>query len=352
MNEPMQWQAVIARDARRDGGFVYGVVTTGVYCRPSCPARKPRRENVRFFAGPAEAEAAGLRACKRCRPDAAARSAAAPWIAELCRYIEAHCDQPLTGAHLARRAGVSPARLRRAFRAAIGVTPRAYAEACRQRMLKRRLRDAPSTTAAIFDAGFGSTSRVYEPASQRMGMTPRQYRDGGAGTEISYAAFDTPLGLLMVAATDRGLCFVQFGETEATLAETLRAEYPRAALTRTPADRARPPFSDWIAALSDYLQGAPATLDLPTDVRATAFQRQVWDYLCRIPQGELRSYSDVARALDRPKAVRAVGRAIAANRVGLVIPCHRVIRGDGTLGGYRWGVERKRALIARERGEG
>lgn len=348
MDERTQWQAVLARDASCDGEFVYGVVTTGIYCRPSCPARKPRHDNVRFFATPAEAERQGLRACRRCHPADDGAGETPTWIGDVCRYIEAHCDEPLSLARLARHAGIPPRRLQRRFRHALGLTPRAYAEACRMGTFKHRLRTAGSVTDAIHDAGFGSTSRVYERTDTHLGMTPRQYRDGGSGLEITHASFDTPLGLLMMAATDRGLCFVQFGDSEAALRERLAGEFPRAELTAKPPENTDGPFADWMAALSEYLQGRPVALDLPTDVRGTAFQIQVWDYLRTIPRGELRTYKDIAAALGRPRATRAVGRAIASNRVGLVIPCHRVIRANGELGGYRWGTERKQALLDRE----
>jgi AraC family transcriptional regulator of adaptative response/methylated-DNA-[protein]-cysteine methyltransferase len=352
MDQRTQWQAVLTRDASRDGQFVYGVTTTGIYCRPSCPARKPNPDNVRFFASAAEAERHGLRACKRCHPREDPAGDTPDWIASACRYIEAHCDEPLSLAQLAHQFGVPARQLQRRFRAALGITPRAYAEACRLGTLKQRLRTAPSVTDAIYDAGFGSTSRVYERASTHMGMTPRQYRDGGAGLQITHAGFDSPLGPLLMAATDRGLCFVQFGNSQDELRDRLASEFPQAERTAMDPAHAAGPFADWMAALSDYLQGRPVALDLPTDVRGTAFQCQVWDYLRTIPRGELRTYKDIATALGRPRATRAVGRAIASNRVGLVIPCHRVIRANGELGGYRWGTERKQALLERERGDG
>lgn len=349
MNEELQWQASLTRDASRDGCFVYGVVTTGIYCRPSCPSRKPLRENVRFYATPAAAERDGLRPCKRCRPDALASEnpmAARMWA--LCRHIEAHPNQVPTLEELGRHANLSPFHLQRLFKAAVGVTPRQYAEGCRLRSLKRELRSGESVTDAIYEAGFGSTSRVYERAATRIGMTPGRYRAGGAGVEISHATAGTPLGLLMMAATDRGLCFVQLGDGEAEMLECLRAEYPAATLSSMSPD-AEGPFQQWMQALRDYLEGAGTKLDLPVDVRGTAFQMKIWDYLRQIPHGEVRTYKQVAAAVGRPTAIRAVASACAANRVALTIPCHRVIRGDGGLGGYRWGIERKRALIDRER---
>lgn len=348
LTEELQWQAVLARDASFDGRFVYGVLTTAVYCRPSCPSRRPLRENVRFYATPHMAESGGMRPCKRCRPNAHALDHPMDErMRALCRYIEDHPEEAPTLDALSRMANLSPFHLQRRFKAAIGVTPRQYAEACRLRLLKRSLRGGDSVTGAIYTAGFGSTSRVYERVASRMGMTPGQYRAGGAGVEISYATAWTPLGLLLMAATDRGLCFVQLGDSGEKMVERLRAEYPAAMLSAMPAG-AKDPFRQWMQALCDYLRGKRGDLNLPTDIRGTAFQLQVWDYLCRIPCGEIRTYQGVANAIGRPGATRAVANACAANRVALVIPCHRVIRGDGGLGGYRWGVERKRALIARE----
>lgn len=349
MNEELQWQATLARDASRDGHFVYGVLTTGVYCRPSCPSRKPLRDNVRFYATPQAAAHDGLRPCKRCRPETPeSNNPMAERMRALCRYIEAHPGEASTLAELSHQANLSPFHLQRRFKAAIGVTPRQYAEACQLRALKQELRRGGSVTDAIYDAGFGSVSRVYERVATRIGMTPGQYRAGGAGMEISYATAETPLGLLMMAATDRGLCFVQLGDNEAEMRERLRTEYPAATLCVMPPG-AKAPFRRWMQALCDYLAGARTGLDLPTDIRGTAFQMKIWDYLRQIPYGEVRTYKQVAEAVGRPTAIRAVANACAANRVALTIPCHRVIRGDGGLGGYRWGSERKRALIECER---
>ena len=267
---------------------------------------------------------------------------------KLCRYIEAHAHEPLTLRALSRLAHVSPFHLQRSFKSVVGVTPKQYAEACRMRSLKEKLRGGGTVTEAVYDAGFGSGSRVYERVDTRLGMTPRQYRKGGAGVEISYASSPTPLGTMMIAATDRGLCSLQFGESEAELRARLVEEYPAARLSPMPPER-KGQFAGWMRALSKYLAGSSTTLDLPLDVRGTAFQMKVWSYLQRIPYGEVQSYSEVAAGIGRPRAVRAVGSACARNEVALVIPCHRVIRGDGGLGGYRWGLHRKRTLIERER---
>lgn len=349
MNEQQCWSAVETRDASRDGTFFYGVLTTGVYCRPSCRSRRPLRANVRFYRTAAEAERAGLRPCKRCRPLAAsADEDTVRKVRELCRHIEAHSSEPLSLQALARQVHLSPHHLQRTFKAALGVTPREYVEACRMAALKRGLRGEGPVAEAIYNAGFGSASRVYERVKTRLGMTPKQYRAGAAGLQMSYGVSDTPLGLLMIGATDRGLCFVQFGDSEAEMRARLEAEYPGAAIAKMDA-RADQPFAMWMAMLREHLAGLRVSLDIPVDLRGTAFQMTVWNYLLKIPYGEVQSYSEVAAAIGKPDAVRAVASACAANRVALLVPCHRVIRGDGGLGGYRWGLERKRVLIDRER---
>lgn len=273
---------------------------------------------------------------------------AAETVRELCRYIEAHPDEAPDLAELAARAGLSRFHVQRSFKAATGVTPKEYVEMCRVRLLKRSLRTSGDVTAAVYDAGFGSSSRVYERADTRLGMTPRQYRRGGEGVAITYAAVDSPLGRLMLGATDRGICFVQFGESDEEMIGALRREYPAAQVSAMTEPHA-PEFDRWIAALARHLAGNEPRLDLPLDIRATAFQMRVWTYLQSIPYGEVQSYGEVAAAIGKPKAVRAVARACASNTVALAIPCHRVIRGTGELGGYRWGLERKRALLDLER---
>ena len=266
----------------------------------------------------------------------------------LCRYIEAHSDQALTLAALSRYAHMSRFHLQRNFKSIVGVTPRQYLEACRLRSLKDGLRRGDAVSDISFRSGFGSSSRVYERVNSRLGMTPAQYRRGATGIAISYAAIDTAFGKLMMAATDRGICFVQFGASAAALLRCLRQEFPHAAVAPMSAKPNRH-FTGWMRALAHHLADAPGKLALPLDVRGTAFQMRVWRYLQRIPSGEVRTYADVARGIGRPTAIRAVANACAANRVALVIPCHRVIRGDGSLGGYRWGTPRKRALLERER---
>jgi AraC family transcriptional regulator, regulatory protein of adaptative response / methylated-DNA-[protein]-cysteine methyltransferase len=347
-SEETLWQAVLERDASQDGHFYYGVLSTGVYCRPSCSSRRPLRRNARFYQTPAEAEAAGLRPCKRCRPLELSGDPMARKVEELCRYIETHADEGLKLEALAKRVHTSPFHLQRSFKAVLGVSPKQYVEAVRLRSLKAGLREGGSVTQAIYDAGFGSASRVYERAAGRLGMTPRQYRAGGKGVVISHASARTPLGLLMMGATDRGLCFVQFGESEKALRERLQTEFPGAVLQHMD-PKAGAPFAKWMQALSAHLAGDTTKLKVPADLRGTAFQMKVWTYLQKIPYGEVRSYSEVAEAIGQPAAVRAVANACAVNSVALVVPCHRVIRGDGSLGGYRWGMERKRTLIEQER---
>ena len=350
MIDPEQcWEAVRSRDARQDGTFYYGVTTTGVFCRPSCPARPPKRENVRFYATPREAERDGLRACLRCHPLAMLN--ADPWaerIQALCRYIEQHADVRLTLADLSREAGISPYHLLRSFKAIVGVTPKQYQDHCRMKKFKRVLREGEDVTGAIYEAGFGSPSRLYEKADTRLGMTPMEYRAAGRGVSITYGTAETPLGRMMVGATDRGLCFVQFGESAKKLLEELRAEYPEARLTPM-AEPAPPGFREWMAALNRYLRGEEPDARLPLHIRGTAFQMKVWKYLQSIPSGKVESYSEVAAGIGKPGAARAVARACASNTVALAIPCHRVIRGTGELGGYRWGLERKRTIIDLER---
>ena len=333
-----RWRAVTAKDARADGTFVYAVRTTGVYCRPSCAARRPRRENVVFFAAAEEAERAGFRACRRCRPKDAAPGARA--VEAACRYLEAHADDGASLADVARAAGLAPAALARAFRRLAGVTPRQYADALRTGRFKGRLRAGEAVAQATYDSGYGSSSRVYE---RDFGMTPATYRKGGRGARIAWTVAPCALGRVLVAATDRGICAVSLGDAEDELAAALRREFPHAELVRDEGG-----LEAWTAEVVRRAAGAPPHIDLPLDVRATAFERAVWEELRRIPRGETRAYGEVARALGRPTAARAVARACAANPVALAIPCHRVVRGDGAAGGYRWGEERKRGLLGAE----
>ena len=353
LDEDACWDALTRREPGLDGKFFIGVLTTGIYCRPSCPARRPLRQNVRFYREPADAERDGLRPCLRCRPLAVVnRDPNAERVRKICRYIEAHASDldlaSLSLDHLAARAGLSRFHFQRSFQSIVGLTPKQYVEACRIRRLKTSLRQSTDVTAAIYDAGYGSSSRVYERADAHLGMTPKQYRDGGSNLIITYTTVDSPAGKLMIGATDRGICFVQFGRTEDELLRALEAEYPTA-LLESMRDPAPPVYRQWMAALSAHLAGRQPHVDLPLDIRATAFQMSVWNYLQSIPYGETRSYSDVARAIGRPTATRAVANACARNRVAVLIPCHRVIRGTGELGGDRWGTSRKRRLLEIER---
>jgi AraC family transcriptional regulator, regulatory protein of adaptative response / methylated-DNA-[protein]-cysteine methyltransferase len=341
------WEAVQKRDQAQDGRFYFGVMTTGVYCRPSCAARRPLRKNVRFYERPEQAEKDGLRPCLRCRPLAAA--GADPYtqrIRDLCRYIDAHSDERLQLHDLAERVDLSPFHLQRSFKAITGLTPREYLEAARLRLLKSGLRRSGGVTKAVYDAGYNSSSCVYERADTRLGMTPNQYRRGGDGIVITYALADTRIGMMMIGATDRGICSIQFGDSRAELLAELEREYPQATIELMRRTGDHPTFQRWISALNDHLAGRQPRIDLPLDIRATAFQMLVWNYLQSIPYGNVKSYGEVAKAIGRPKAVRAVARACASNRVAIVIPCHRVICGTGELGGYRWGLARKRMLLA------
>ena len=345
----MRWNAVETRDASKDGEFVYGVATTGVYCKPSCASRRPLRKNVRFYATPAEAERDGLRPCKRCRPNVAAKAGVVDArIRKACELIAKNADQPLSLNDIASAVGMSAFHFQRTFKASVGLTPKEFHQAERVRKLKSGLKSGGSVTDAIYDAGFGSSSRVYERVDTRLGMTPLQYREGGRGLAISHAASRTPLGFVMIGATDRGICFIQFGDSEKKLGQQLVAEYPHATHTAMPSAQAAT-FATWMRALSAYLEGSTRALELPLDVRGTAFQMLVWRYLQTIPYGEVQSYTEVARGIGQPTAARAVAQACASNTIALAIPCHRVIRGNGELGGYRWGLARKRTLLDRER---
>jgi AraC family transcriptional regulator of adaptative response/methylated-DNA-[protein]-cysteine methyltransferase len=335
-----RWKQLAARDASADGTFIYGVTSTGIYCRPSCASRRPRADRVKFFDTTTEARQAGFRACKRCRPDTI--GLAQPGVEAIRRasaYLAIHADRPITLGHLARVAAMSPDHLQRRFKAIVGVSPREYQAAVRAVRLRASLRDGRDVTTAIYEAGYGSPSRVYE-ASPTGGMSPSNYRRGGAGMRIAYSAVPSPVGQVLVAATEHGVCSVKLGDNVAALVRDLRAEYPAAAI-----EPDRTPRSEWVKAIAQHLRGAAPSLDLPIDVQATAFQWRVWRALQQIPYGETRAYADVAKAIGKPKAVRAVARACATNPVCLVVPCHRVVRTGGAIGGYRWGVDRKKRLL-------
>ena len=344
LDQEMQ-KAVSTRDKSQDGNFFYGVITTGVFCQPSCSSRAAKPDNLRFFPSIETAMAAGFRPCKRCLFTGG--NPRISRLVEIARHIEAHADEPLPLAMLAEMAGLSSSRLQRIFKQAFGVSPKAYQDAVRMRCFKRSLKQGDGITDAIFSSGFGSISRVYGETTRNIGMTPGAYRAGGAGEIISYTCRRTAIGMMAMAATDKGVCFVQFGDDEASLVSQLELEFPNAELGASPAQDA-PELDAWIAALDQHIsEGAPRP-DLPLDMRGTAFQIKVWQFLLSIREGDALSYSELAAQIDKPKAARAVASACAKNRIGVLIPCHRVIRGDGSPGGYRWGLERKQALLNAE----
>jgi AraC family transcriptional regulator, regulatory protein of adaptative response / methylated-DNA-[protein]-cysteine methyltransferase len=342
--DELRWNAVIARDAARDGEFVFAVSSTGVYCRPSCAARRPRRENVRFFARPEQAEQAGYRACLRCRPKAASGNTESDGVKAICRFIEQHLDELVTLDRLGKEFRQSPFHLQRRFKAVLGITPREYADSCRLRLLKRNLQAGDSVTRAMYDAGYGSSSRLYEKTASQLGMTPDKYRRGAIAAAIRYTCADSPLGRMLIAATDRGVCAIQFARTDGELLEGLKREFPFAARKVDEGG-----LKSWVSALLNSMRVGKKNATLPLDIRATAFQRRVWTYLQSIPFGATKSYSDVAKGIGQPRACRAVARACATNPVAVAIPCHRVVREDGSMGGYRWGMERKKTLLEMER---
>jgi AraC family transcriptional regulator of adaptative response/methylated-DNA-[protein]-cysteine methyltransferase len=337
------WAAVQSRDAQADGQFFYAVRTTGVYCRPSCSARPARRENVRFYATTAEAEAAGFRACKRCRPTEAPMAARRAEIAaEACRTIEA-AETPPSLADLASAAALSPHHFHRLFKAQTGVTPKAYADAHRARRVREGLAGDGTVTQAIYDAGFNSGGRFYERSAEVLGMTPTRFRRGGERAIIHFAIGECSLGAILVAATEKGVCAILLGDDPETLARQLQDRFRRAELIGADAG-----FEAAVAKVVGLVERPGVGLDLPLDIRGTAFQQRVWGALRQLRSGETASYADIARRIGAPSAVRAVAQACAANPLAVAVPCHRVVRTDGDLSGYAWGVERKRALLERE----
>ena len=339
-----RWTAVLGRDEASDGRFVYAVASTGIYCRPSCPSRRPRRNQVRFFSSPSAAETEGFRACRRCEPRKSEPDARRR-VREAREYLDRHLDETVTLERLGAAVGLSPYHLQRSFRRQTGMSPKAYADARRMERMKAGLRKGDTVSRATYDAGYTSTSRAYDHARARIGMTPAAYRRGGAGLRIRYTTLPTSLGVLLVAATDRGLCAVTLGDSVKALEDGLRDEYP-AARIEAGDDQLRA----WTTAVVDRLEGSGTAPSPPLDVQGTAFQMRVWEELQRIPMGSTRSYSEVARAIGHPTAARAVAGACAGNPVAVVIPCHRVVRETGEPGGYRWGAERKRAILEREKG--
>jgi AraC family transcriptional regulator of adaptative response/methylated-DNA-[protein]-cysteine methyltransferase len=344
-DEERCWRAVTERDVAWDGRFVYAVRSTGIYCRPSCPSRPPRRARVVFYPLPEAAEQCGYRPCRRCRPDrVTASDPQVELIRRTCRYIETHLEGSLTLEVLGEQAGLSPFHLQRLFKRVTGITPRQYADACRLGVLKSRLKERRTVTMAMIEAGYGSSSRLYERAATQLGMTPGTYQRGGRTMQIRYTLAACPLGRLLLAGTERGICAVYLGDGDARLEAELSREFPAAEVRRDDDG-----LYAWVCELVNHLSGQQPHLDLPLDVRATAFQWRVWQELRAIPYGSTRSYAEIARSLGQPTAARAVARACATNPVSVVIPCHRVVREDGGLGGYRWGLERKQALLDQEK---
>jgi AraC family transcriptional regulator of adaptative response/methylated-DNA-[protein]-cysteine methyltransferase len=341
-----RWAAVTARSEAADGSFVYSVRTTGIYCRPSCGARRARPENVRFHAGPVEAEQAGFRPCRRCRPEQPSRAQRhADLVVAACRAIETAETVPTLDA-LAAEAGMSPFHFHRVFRGITGLTPKAYATAHRGRRVRTELAKRGPVSAAMYDAGYGSSGRFYGEAGDQLGMRPAEYREGGLHAEIRFAIGQCSLGAILVARSARGVCAIHLGDDPEALVRDLEDRFPHATLIGGDAD-----FEVLVAQVVGLVEAPGLGTDLPLDVRGTAFQQRVWRALREIPAGTTATYTDIARRIGAPAAVRAVARACAANPLAVAIPCHRVVRTDGGLSGYRWGIERKRALLGRERGE-
>jgi AraC family transcriptional regulator of adaptative response/methylated-DNA-[protein]-cysteine methyltransferase len=342
-----QWQAVLSRDVASDGKFVFAVSSTGIYCRPSCPAKRPRRENVTFFRRPQEAEGAGYRECLRCRPKAVSGNPRQELIKSICRYIEQHLDEPVTLAQIGAEFRLSPFHLQRTFKSVLGITPKEYANSCRMRGFRQNLKAGHSVTRAMHEAGYNSSSRLYARTAAELGMEPAKYRRGAIAAPIRYTCAESPLGCMLIAATNKGICSITFADSDEELEQGLKQEFPFAIRRRD--DRELAEFAKKVV---QRIRGQELAAALPLDIQATAFQRRVWTYLQSIAFGETRSYSQVAKAIRRPSAVRAVARACATNPVAVVIPCHRVLRSDGELGGYRWGIKRKKALLETEAASG
>ncbi len=344
LNDDTWWGQVVARDPDADGAFWFGVRTTGIYCRPSCASRAPRRENVSFHATPAHAERAGFRACKRCKPrDASPGQALAARIADLCAWIASRDTIPSLR-ELSERIGMSEFHLQRTFKAAVGVTPRAYAVAQRAQRLREELRRTRTVTEAIYASGYGSSSRFYDNANRELGMTPRSFKTGGANTQIQFSIGECSLGRILVSASDRGVTAVLLGDDDRALVHDLRDRFPNTVLTRGDAK-----FERIVERVIAFVERPKQRFDLPLDIRGTAFQRRVWQELTRIRVGSTCTYSELAKRIGKPDAIRAVAGACAANPIAIAIPCHRVVRTNGELAGYRWGLERKRKLLRNEK---
>lgn len=340
MNAQQYLKAIAERDKAYDGIFYYGVITTGVYCKPSCSSRPALPENMRFFDTMELAEKSGLRACKKCNPR---HINVLNCVAD---YIESHADEKITLNDLALLANLSPHHIQRKFKKAYGVSPKEYQNGLRLKKFKAALKGGDDISGAIYEAGYGSSSRIYEQIDGRIGMTPAAYRAGGLGEEISYAVRKCTLGLIIMAATDRGVCLVHFGDSEQELKRRLQKEYPHAILIET---KAKSDLSNWIDALNNHISHGAGKPDIPLHLNGTAFQIRVWRFLMSVKPGQVLSYKEQATKMGKASAVRAVASANGRNNIGVLIPCHRILRGDGSLGGYRWGLERKRALIEQER---
>jgi len=337
--------AVQRRDPTYDGRFVYAVITTGIFCKPSCSSRQAKSENTRFFQTIDQASDAGFRACKKCKPDQS--DSMESQMVQVARYIETHVQDKITLATLAKKFDLSPSVLQKTFKSVFALSPREFQEGLRQQKFKSLLKGHTSVTEAIYEAGYGSTSRVYEESDSKFGMTPSAYLGGAEKENIVYTSGKTTLGLLMLAATDKGVCFAMFGKSKAELKTLLEAEFPKAELTAKPSG-ADARLSDWFSAISEYLKSDASLPDIPLDLRGTVFQIRVWEFLRTIARGEVVTYKGLAQAIGQPAAVRAAGTACGKNRIAVLIPCHRVLRSDGAQGGYRWGVERKQQLLAQE----
>jgi AraC family transcriptional regulator, regulatory protein of adaptative response / methylated-DNA-[protein]-cysteine methyltransferase len=344
VNADHAWEGVLNRDRHCDGRFVYAVSSTRVYCRPSCPSRRPARRHVTFFSSPQLAESAGYRACLRCRPQSFHGSKTEQRVEQARCYLDEHADESITLRRLAAQVGVSPFHLQRAFSRVIGLSPKAYQGAKRMARFAASLKRGESVTNATYEAGFGSSSRLYAHVNEDLGMTPSAFRSGGRGVTLCYTTVPTAAGRMLVAITERGIAAVSFGDTEAALVTSLHNDYPKAVLRRDTKG-----LEKHVYCFLKCLKGSADVDCLPLDVKATTFQRKVWQALQQIPRGQTRSYQEIARAIGQPTAARAVARACAGNPVAIAIPCHRVVRNDGRLAGYRWGLERKQRLLALER---
>lgn len=344
LTEAQAWAVVSERDGRFDALFVFGVATTGIYCRPSCPARRPRQENVVFYASAEAAEAAGYRACLRCRPDSATATAAEEAVVLARAYLDAHLEEQVTLNTLAEEVGVSPSHLQRTFKRIVGLSPKRYQDARRLEAFKEQVGDERNVLEASLEAGYGSSRALYEQAQAGLGMTPGEYRRGGQGLDIGYTIVESALGRVLVAATEQGVCAVALGETSDELVTGLNDEFPNAAVIERDDEALRA----WVEPIVRYLEGSAVQPAVPVVLQGTDFQRRVWRALQQIPYGETRSYGEVAAMMGQPSAARAVARACAANKVALLVPCHRVVRSDGSPGRYRWGRARKQQLLQQE----